>query len=522
MSLRSFGVLAKIGAIDSELAEAMGAGNTVPINTEATVSRFTKSEGLTTSERYLAQLCGRSFLSLWSYPNIFRQPGKELCDHLVVFREHVIIFSDKSCQFPDSGDLIRDWGRWFKRAVQHSAEQVYGAERWLRNHPDRLFMDARCTQPFPLSLPREDDVRYHRIVVASNASERCRQFFNNSGTGSIMLRSDIMGAEHYSNPFTVGQVDANRGYVHVFDDVTLNIILRELDTISDFTNYLTRKEAVVRSSKVFGAAGEEDVLAHYLTELNEAGDHDIVLPLEADAVWFTEGAWASMSADPRYTAKKSADRQSYAWDELIEKFLTHITGGTLATGNDLPLADHERGVRVMAGEPRLLRRSLTAALFDLLGTTPVGHATTRLVLCKQTPGRAYQFYICPQDKKEPYERYRERRNSVLAAYCYVAKVKRPELNDIIGIATEPVDVQRRSEDLVYLDARQWSQADQTRALELQETTGILVNPRETAFHDNEYPKRPIVFPKSPPPSNRPIGNRQRRRAMQAWARRAKS
>lgn len=484
------------------------------------MSRFTKSEGLTASERYLAQLCERSFLSLWSYPNVFRQPGKELCDILVVFQNHVIIFSDKSCAFPESGDVAKDWSRWFKRAVLHSAEQVYGAERWLRNHPERLFIDAKCIQHFPLIVPRGQDACFHRVVVALNSSKRCREFFNNSGSGSLILRSDIVGGAHCDTPFTIGQMDANRGYVHVFDDVTLDIILRELDTIADFTNYLTRKEAVFRSNKMLGAAGEEDVLAHYLTELNGAGEHDIVLPTDAGGVWFTEGAWASMSANPRYVAKKHADRQSYAWDELIEKFTSHITAGTLATGNERPLSDHERGVRVMAGEGRLSRRSLTAALFNLFATTPKGHTATRLVLCQQTPERAYQFHVCSQGENESDQRYRERRSSVLAAYCHVAKIKRPELTDIVGIATEPVDAQRRSEDLVYLDARQWTPEDQARTLELQAATGILVSPREVEFHDDEYPEKPMALPSSLPRPQMPTGNRQERRAQQAKKRRA--
>ena len=136
-----------------------------------------------------------------------------------------------------------------KRAVQQSAQQVYGAERWLCEQPGRLFIDAKCTQPFPLALPPIQDARFHRIVVALNASERCRKFFDDSGTGSQTLRPDIVGDAHHNSPFTIGWLDANRGYVHVFDDVTLNIMLHELDTISDFTDYLTRKETVILSGQ---------------------------------------------------------------------------------------------------------------------------------------------------------------------------------------------------------------------------------------------------------------------------------
>lgn len=62
------------------------------------------AEGVTDAERYLAKLCKRSFLSLWSYPGVFRDQGrvdgkgdgKEVCDLLVVFDNHIIIFSDKA------------------------------------------------------------------------------------------------------------------------------------------------------------------------------------------------------------------------------------------------------------------------------------------------------------------------------------------------------------------------------------------------------------------------------------------
>jgi len=75
--------------------------------------------GVTVAERYLKRLCDRTFLSLWSYPGIYRdqgqtkssRQGKEVCDLLVVFDQDAIIFSDKDCEFPDSGNLRLDWSR---------------------------------------------------------------------------------------------------------------------------------------------------------------------------------------------------------------------------------------------------------------------------------------------------------------------------------------------------------------------------------------------------------------------------
>jgi len=105
-----------------------------------------KAEGVTPSEKYLNGLCESTFLSLWSYPGIFRdqkkkdaRDGKELCDMLVVFDEHVLIFSDKHCSFPSSGNLELDWKRWYNRAIKKSADQAWGAERWLRSYPQAVY-----------------------------------------------------------------------------------------------------------------------------------------------------------------------------------------------------------------------------------------------------------------------------------------------------------------------------------------------------------------------------------------------
>jgi hypothetical protein len=156
---------------------------------------ISRADGITESERYLKKLCDHTFLSLWSYPNVNRHQkgsskgdGKELCDLLVVFENHIIIFSDKHCAFPSSGDLAKDWSRWFKRAVLKSAKQVWGAERWIRDYPDCLFIDPACEHEFPIDLPDPEEAVFHRIVVAHDSADRCRRWFE-GGSGSLMIRA---------------------------------------------------------------------------------------------------------------------------------------------------------------------------------------------------------------------------------------------------------------------------------------------------------------------------------------------
>ena len=79
---------------------------------------------------------------------------------------------------------------------------------------------------------------------------------------------------------------------------------------------------------------------------------------------------------------------------------------------------------------------------------------------------------------------------MLADYCTVMKVRSPSLRHIIGYATEPLDGERRSEDLIYLDTTGWTDADFQEARRIQQETGILTSPTVTHVHDKEYPISP--------------------------------
>lgn len=224
---------------------------------------ITKSEGVTPAERYLRSLCEKTFLSLWSYPGVYRDQrigpkteGKEVCDLLVVFENDIIIFSDKHCVYPDSPDMARNWRRWFKRAVKSGAEQVWGAERWVRTFPNRLFLDRQCTQAFPYELPANP--RIHLVVVAHDVSRACADALG--GSGSLMLQTDLRGLAEHAQPFTIGDLAPGKTFVHVLDDTSLSVLMQTLDTIADFVAYLRKKEALFRGPRLLMAAGEEELL----------------------------------------------------------------------------------------------------------------------------------------------------------------------------------------------------------------------------------------------------------------------
>ena len=88
-------------------------------------------EGLTSSEKYVTELCKRSFLKIWTHPNPIGKKGKELCDCLIVCGSHIIIISVKDIEYKNTGDKT-GMERWERSAIEKSISQIYGAEIWLR------------------------------------------------------------------------------------------------------------------------------------------------------------------------------------------------------------------------------------------------------------------------------------------------------------------------------------------------------------------------------------------------------
>lgn len=266
------------------------------------------AEGTTDSERALTRLAKKAFLSLWSYPNVFtdegrsngKGDGKELCDLLVVFGNDVLLFSDKNCEYHSGTDVKVAWPRWYKRAIEKSAKQLAGAEKFAREFPGRIFLDKQCQTPLPIPLPDASVARYFLIAVTRGAHQAARQFFGGGSSGSVMLRSDIRGRKHYEVPFHVGFPLESGRFVHVLDEMTVDLLLEELDTIPDLVGYLACKESFISKPGVFvSIAGEEELVARYMATLKD-GRHALpVIPDDVDYVALQEGDWEYYARSPQ-------------------------------------------------------------------------------------------------------------------------------------------------------------------------------------------------------------------------------
>ena len=448
-----------------------------------------KAEGVTVAEKYLARLCERSFLSLWSYPNVYRDEGKhgddghgkEICDLLVIFDRHVIIFSDKYCAIQDSGDATRDWQRWFRKAIQNSAEQAWGAERWIRQNPNRIFLDRECKRPLPIELPQVNQATFHLILVAHGVSSRIKRDFG-SDSGSLMLNSNLQGFDQHICPFYLGDIAPQKTFIHVLDDDSLLTLMTARDTISDFVAYLAKREKLLRGHPTILATGEEQLLGVYLKNLNDKNEHDFVFPIKSGqdvtSVFLPEGHWEDFQNSPQRVTQIRQDRVSFAWDKLIEKFNHYAMRGEqhFVTGGGIK--DAERILRFMAREPRWKRRYLAQLLLKMIDTTPATKRRLTVIPSIEVGDPYYVFLLLPRGPAKSAEDYRIVRREYLVECCRIAKLEYSDAVDIVGIATESgADIQCRTEDAIHFDARDWNANMASDAKIVQEKLGILMKPR---------------------------------------------
>lgn len=440
------------------------------------------SEGLNDSERILTILCRKTFLRLWSQTNVFTDEGfkdgkgstRELCDALVIFGEDVIIFSDKHVTFQTDKDLMVAWPRWYKRAVLESCRQLHGAKSWLQRFPNRAFLDAKCTRPLPVSMPTQGSVRFHLVAVTRGSRDAALTYNDGDGLGSFSLNSAIEGSRHFQTPFAIGLPEPDKHFVHVFDEVSIDLLLRELDTAADFLDYLKKREALLgRRGTHIAAYGEEELLAAYLRTMDPEGQEHVFVNIQAgddlpDTIFFSDGFFKALSDDPGYKRKRVADRISYEWDRLIDRFLEYGDPDLHEKFIDQSPAETEEGLRLMAAESRFRRRLLAEAFIGALERVGQGGRIGRLMYGGIANETVYVFVVVSKRRDESYEDYRKYRMALLHAYVQTARLKATLGTKFVGIAFDNPhkDYQGSSEDLFVLMKESWS-ADELQELEIK-------------------------------------------------------
>ena len=379
------------------------------------------------AEKVLHELALRTFLVDWCFLNQKLPDGKELCDLLVVFDDVAIIWQVKDLK-------LNEDGKYNQSEVQKNLRQLTGARRQL--------FDLKT----PIKLKNE---------------RRREELFEPAQIRQIFSISVLLGEEEELFPF----VETVKEYtVHVFTKSFTKIILQELDTISDFVEYLKEKEILISKDKsLIIMGGEEELLAFYLLNNKSFKRLD-----ELDRILIKEGSWAHIQNKPEYKLKKEADEISYGWDSIINR--AHEGS-----------PEYEIVARELARPNRFMRRYLTKVFFEAYRQAHEDeqHDLFRRILFSQGTTYCFLFF----DDREP----REKRKLMLGAICYIARGMNPQNRKVLGIATEKKIRPECSYDFCLMDIPEWTEKHQKQMEKLQKETGIFANPIIGLTSEKEYP-----------------------------------
>lgn len=456
-----------------------------------------KSETFTSSEKMLAKLSDKAFLSLWSFANVYtdeglkvndkgerKGQGEELCDLLVVFGNHVLIFSDKGqIEYRPKDDVKISWRRWVERAFLKSAYSTYKAEKWIKELPHRIFLDKECTEKFPIAIPNKNIIKLHRIAVARGITEHSKKFYKDA-SGTLFIKPDIVGKEHYNQPFIIGTADKKKGYVHFFDEESIDKLFNELDTIKDFTDYLTKKEELINSGMLLVAPGEDELLGYYLSSREKEEyihSPQFIMPegRTNEVIAVQTGFYEGHRNTKAYKTLKEIARISYFWDRCIE-----IMGSAAFTGrwhetNGKNYDEEITVLKYMASESRMARSVLSDA-FSEVSRKPFAASEVRpRVRVSGSPTNPEMVYVWLvmqlTSEQKDYAEYREHRKAMISSYCMACKDAFPQFKTIVGIASDAINNKGASEELIYVHTDDWTDEEYKHAKWLREELGLLKN-----------------------------------------------
>ncbi|MCL6218635.1 hypothetical protein [Zunongwangia pacifica] len=384
---------------------------------------------MTPSEKYVADLCEKSFLPFWSFPNPLGKKDKELCDVLVVCGSTILLISVKDIQVSSHKDKSIQYSRWVKKAVDDSIQQLYGAERFLKNVDD-VTLKNRTTK---VALPDKNERTIYRIAIAFGSD--------------------------YDFPLPMGM--NNKGFVHIFDEQSTATIISELDTITDFTRYLTAKEKFLSSNHML-LPEETDFFALYI----QTG---LEFDYPVDSIAGSGGLWESYIKSEDYSDWRKRIAPSFIWDYMINQLHAyHIKDET----NDQQIQDLENAIRIINLEDRINRTELGLALDDAIKKKSIG----RMLLPQPGANHMYVFMPLTQKNWEGKERELELR-------CIVARYLNPSVITVIGLAFGSNGKDESVYDICYHYIPEVSDDFVKHAKEIQKELGYFKNSLQSSNSD---------------------------------------
>ncbi|WP_340316144.1 hypothetical protein [Rhizorhabdus argentea] len=408
------------------------------------------------SEAFLHSLAERTFLKLWSVPNAYRAPGKEISDLIIVFGDDIVIFSDKACEFSTEPDLQTGWDRWRRVAIDGSVRQLAGALRRLSEDAAAIFVDAKGRTSLPFPLPPSERRRFHLVAIARPSHD--------PEATPLGWRALTCVAEPTGRPFEVEQLAVGDLPVHVFDGVTMDILLEHLDTAPDFIAYLDGRARQLAGGGAYSLE-DLDLLAGSIRNWGSGSGLSPEVPPFASVA---RGYWPRYVGSDGAIRSASLNKRSRTIDRLIEHFHQAYEAGSFLRNKPPEILAHEQALRLIAAESRFARRMIVTPLYDILSEEDQSVPWTATVPSPRDPTIRYLWLIYPDPPEgtDPDEFARLVDAQLQHQTLVIAGEFKPDRVIAIavpnGAASENVVIMR------VFDSSRWSDEDRRQAMLLKD------------------------------------------------------
>ena len=303
-------------------------------------------------EQFVNQLAFSTFFKYWCYPSPKLENGnkKEICDLLIIFKDIVIIFSVKNYEFKGNHN------RYFNSTISKATKQINGAYKTLFSrgevyikHPDKEFQEI---------FPKHSLKKVFRIIVNLGENTKFYPFSSTSNNGD---------------------------FITLFDKDSFETIIKELDTVPDFIDYIEKREKLfkdkftiilpaeeddfsIETQKEFFSLTENSLINNNKTVLLSGTEKDLLAYFFENKREFPEilkdetvngfylvidNKWNEFISKKSFENKKEADKISYFVDRFVEnELLINIT------------PYREELAKYLLSFDRLARRSIGESYFD--------------------------------------------------------------------------------------------------------------------------------------------------------------
>lgn len=291
--------------------------NTIPNTVSKQDSLFKGIVG----EAYVNQKAFDTYLKYWCFENPIDIDGdkKEICDLLILFNNVCIIISIKNHNYSGS------YEKYKVKVIEKSTRQLYGAERKL--FKTKKTIRIKNDQQGIIIFDPSQFNRVHLLTV--NVGEQFEQY-------------------------ELIDQDGTKRTVNIINKETLVRLFRELDTVLDLTEYLTKREDLLTSIDTKQINGfESDLLAVYLLDRNSFPSN--LMNLSPDSLHSkVVGTWDHYDKENPYVAEKRMyDKNSYFIDRMVENDVLKLSWG-------------EKLAKELFNTNRFNRRILAESLIELI------------------------------------------------------------------------------------------------------------------------------------------------------------